>query len=288
VTDVHLVICSTLGAPDPDTPRVQEALVARGVDARAVDWRDASVQWGSAPLTIVRSPWDYVDHLDEFRAWVEHVDAVSTLWNPAATIQWNVHKSYLLELDAAGAPIVPTVLVPQGVAAHLDGVLDAQGWNAAVVKPAVSVGAIGAGRFDVGDPAAQAHFDGIVARGDVLVQEYQPSVEVDGEMSVVWIDGEVTHAVRKTPKAGDYRVHAEYGGRAEIEAPTDGLADLARRVVALAPTPLLYARVDAVRARDGWALMELEVVEPFLWLDGRPDLVDRFVDAVIARLGLAA
>lgn len=288
MTDVHLVTCATLNAPDPDTPLVHDALAARGVDVRTVDWRDPAVEWGSARATIVRSPWDYIDHLDDFRAWTELASSESALWNPARTIQWNVHKAYLLELHAAGAPIVPTVLLAEGTGAHFDGMLDAQGWNAAVVKPAVSVGAIGAGRYDVGDPAAQAHLDDLVTRGDVLVQEYLPSVEDRGELSIMCIDGEITHAVRKRPAAGDYRVHPQYGGTAEFETPSASLVELAHRVVSLAPTDVLYARLDLVEGRDGYAVMELEMVEPRLWLDAAPGLVDRFVDAVIARLDLAA
>ena len=93
---------------------------------------------------MLRSPWDYVERLDEFLAWAEHVATVSALWNPIALIRWNTHKAYLLELAAAGAPVVPTVLLLQGSAAALDGIADAQGWNSVVVKPAVAVGGHGA------------------------------------------------------------------------------------------------------------------------------------------------
>jgi glutathione synthase/RimK-type ligase-like ATP-grasp enzyme len=236
---------------------------------------------------VVRSPWDYIDHLDEFRAWIDRVAAAGTLWNPPPVLHWNLHKQYLLELQAAGAPIVPTVLLPRAAAASFDGLLDAQGWNAAVVKPAVSVGAIGAGRFDVGDAAGQAHLDGLLGSGDVLVQQYVPSVEHDGEVSVVLLDGEVTHAVRKRPAPGDYRIHPQYGGTATPIELTAGLVALTERLVRHAPGPVLYARADLVDVGETYAVMELEVVEPRLWLDG-PGLVERFADAVLRRLDVAA
>ena len=123
-------------------------------------------------VTVLRSPWDYVDRLDEFLAWVDHAARATALWNPPALVRWNTHKAYLLELASLGAPVVPTVLLPQGSAAALAGIADAQGWNAVVVKPAVAVGAGGAGRFDVGDRAGQAHLDTLLVDGDVLVQPY--------------------------------------------------------------------------------------------------------------------
>jgi len=286
VTDVHLVT-GAWPVPDTETPRVLEALRARDLDAEIVDWRDASVDWAAARVTIVRSPWNYVAHLDEFVGWVDRVDAVSALWNPAAVVKWNLHKSYLLELQAAGAPIVPTVLLTRSSAASFDAVLDAQGWTAAVVKPAVSVGAIGAGRFVSGDPDAQSHLDAALVDGDVLVQQYAASVEDSGEVSVVVIDGRVTHAVRKWPALGDYRIHPQYGGTSEIVNPGAALVDLTDRLLATLPGPVLYARVDVVDIAGSWHLMELEVVEPRLWLEAGADVVEAFADAIARRVAVA-
>ena len=137
-------------------------------------------------------------------------------------------------------PVVPTVVLLGGSAASLDGICDAQGWNAVVVKPAVASGAKGARRADVGDAGAQAHLDDLLARGDVLVQQFVPAIEHEGEWSVVLVDGRVGHALRKRPAAGDYRVQEEWGGtrgarRAEREprrARDAGVRDPARaRVV---------------------------------------------------------
>ena len=107
------------------------------------DWRDGSVDWADAAVTVLRSPWDYVDAVDEFVAWVRATGAATALWNPPALVAWNVHKSYVLELADTGAPIVPTVLLLRGSAAALDGISDAQGWNTVVVKPAIGIGALG-------------------------------------------------------------------------------------------------------------------------------------------------
>ncbi len=262
--------CATLPAPDPDTPRLVDALRARDVDVAVDDWRDAAVDWSDAPFTMLRSPWDYVDRLDEFLGWAEHVATVSALWNPIALIRWNTHKAYLLELAAAGAPVVPTVLLLEGSAAALDGIADAQGWNSVVVKPAVAVGGHGAGRFDVADPAGQLHLDALLPRGDVLVQQYAPAVTETGEYSVVLVGGVVTHAIRKRPKPGDFRIHERYGGALEPMTPPVALTELAERVVGTLPAPALYARVDVVELAGRLHVLEVEVTEPRLYLELAP------------------
>jgi glutathione synthase/RimK-type ligase-like ATP-grasp enzyme len=277
---VRLVTTAHLPVPDGDTPLLAAALTHRGLTLDVVDWHDETVDWSNAALTIVRSPWDYVDHLDEFLAWAAHVDAVSTLWNPLALLQWNTHKAYLLDVYERGAPIVPTVVLLGGSAASLAGICDAQGWNAVVVKPAVSSGARGARRSEVGDPEAQVHLDALLAQGDVLVQQFVPTIGDEGEWSVVLVNGQVAHALRKRPASGDYRVQEEWGGTAELVEPSESLAELARRVSSVLPTPALYARVDIVTVAGQWHLMEIEVTEPYLWLELAPRTTETLADAI--------
>jgi len=284
--DVRLVTTAPLPADDPDTPRLASALRAAGVEVDLADWHDATVDWSTARVTVLRSPWDYVDRLDEFLQWATHVATVSALWNPIALVRWNTHKSYLLDLMTRGAPVVPTVVLTRGGAAALDGIADAQGWNTVVVKPAVGVGARGAGRFAIGDEAGQRHLDELLAVGDVLVQPYAASVESVGELSIVLAEGRVTHGVRKRPAAGEYRIHEEYGGQLEASALTPGVIELAERVWSVLPAPALYARVDLLELSGGWHVLEVEVTEPRLFLEfGPADATEQLVKAVMARLG---
>ena len=219
-------------------------------------------------MTVIRSPWDYVDHLDEFLAWAERVSEVSELWNPLALVRWNTHKAYLLDLHERGAPVVPTVVLLGGSAASLDGICDAQGWNSVVVKPAVASGGKGARRAEVGDAGAQAHLDDLLAQGDVLVQQYVPAIEHEGEWSVVLVDGRVGHVLRKRPADGDYRVQEEWGGRTERVEPSAGLSRSSRRACArCCRRRRLYARIDIVSiggpvARDGGRGDRAELVAP--------------------------
>src|SRR5258708_2245852 len=227
-----------------------------GARVEVADWRDSTVDWSNAAVTMLRSPWDYVYHLREFLGWAERVSTVSELWNPFELVRWNTHKSYLLELHARGAPIVPTVVLVAGSAASLDAICDAQGWNAVVVKPAIASGGDGARRGEVGDPTLQAHLDALLAAGEVLVQPYVPAVERDGEISVVLFDGRFSHALRKRPAPGDYRVQEHHGGTTELVDPNPGLIELAERVCGVLPTPTLYARIDLVSLGDQWHLIE--------------------------------
>jgi glutathione synthase/RimK-type ligase-like ATP-grasp enzyme len=278
------VTCAALPAPDPDTPLLAAALRDAGYAVDVRDWRDPAVDWADARMTVLRSPWDYIDHLDAFLDWAAHVDSVSALWNPLALVRWNTHKAYLLDLHARGAPIVPTVVLLGGSAASLDGLCDAQGWNAAVVKPAVASGGKGAYRADVGDADAQRHLDELLETGDVVVQQYVPAIEDEGEWSVVLVDGVVAHGLRKRPAPGDYRVHEEWGGRTELVEPSAGLAELATRVCAILSAPALYARIDIVSIGGSWHVMEVEATEPSLWLDHAPGTTRLLADAIGARL----
>ncbi len=238
--DVRLVTCAQLPGEDPDTPLLTAALRDAGATVELAGWRDPAIDWSAARLTVLRSPWDYVDAIDNFRAWILETGAVTQLWNPPALVEWNVHKSYLLDLATRGAPVVPTVVLLYDTAASLDGICDARGWNTVVVKPAVGIGGHGAGRFDVGDPNAQEHLDALLVRGDALVQPFMPSVGTEGEISVVLFDGVPSHAVRKAPDAGDYRVQEEWGGRTEAVDATGAATELAVRVCSVLPEPPLY------------------------------------------------
>jgi glutathione synthase/RimK-type ligase-like ATP-grasp enzyme len=285
LTDIRLVTAAVLPDPDRDLDRVADGLAARGVEVDVAYWHDAAIDWSDAPLTVLRSPWDYVDRLDEFLAWVERIGALTALWNPPSLVRWNTHKAYLLELSSLGAPVVPTVLLAQDGAASLDGIADAQGWNAVVVKPAVGVGAVGAGRFEVGDGAGQRHLDRLLQSGDVLVQPYASAIERDGEISIVTFDGRASHAVRKTPAAGEFRIHEQYGGALTAIGLGDAPVALAERVVASLPTATLYARVDLVPMAGLWHVVEVEATEPRLYLEHAPTAAtETLVVAIITRL----
>lgn len=281
-----------------DAPLVV-ALERRGVRVHRPVWHDPAVAWDRFDLALVRTTWDYHHRREAFVAWAAAAGDATRLWNPPDALRWNTHKSYLLELEERGAPVVPTAWLGRGDRIELGALLTARDWSVAVVKPAVGASAEGLLRVDadlspeaagaggaVGLAAAQRHLDDLLVAGDVLVQPYLDAVESQGELSVVVVDGTVTHAVRKRPADDDFRVQEEYGGQATVETPDAEVAALARWVVEATGAPLLVARVDLLQDAVGtWQLAELELTEPDLFLAAAPAAADHLADAIVARAG---
>ena len=278
--DVALASCTTLPEPDPDEAPLLDALRERGVRAEVLAWDDPSARFSRARLTVLRATWNYHCAPAAFTRWVSQVATETALVNAPEVVLWNMHKRYLLELSERGVPVLPTELVPMGSATSLSELCAARGLAELVIKPAVSAGSRQTRRFRAGElAAAQAHLESITAAEDALVQPYVAEVERRGERSLVWIDGEITHALRKAPR---------FDGQGEgITAAPDISAaerDLAQRAVEAVGKPLFYARVDMVTASSGPVLMELELIEPSLYFEASPRALARFADGVLARL----
>jgi glutathione synthase/RimK-type ligase-like ATP-grasp enzyme len=265
--------------------RLAAALRGRGARVHAPRWNDGEVDWESFDVAVVRTTWDYVDDRDAFVAWAAATADRTALWNPADVLRWNTHKSYLLELEDRGAPVVPTAWLAQGDRLDLTELLASRGWSRAVVKPAVAAGSEGLARVDATQAAAgQRHLDALLATGDAMVQPYLSSVETRGELSVIVVDGEVSHAVRKRPTAGEFRIQEEFGGRYVAETLDRDAAELAAWLVDAAGTELLLARVDLLEDEVGaLQLAELEATEPDLYLDAAPGAAARVADAILRR-----
>lgn len=257
----------------PEHERLTEALARRGVTAETVAWSEPSVDWGRFALCLLRSPWDYHLRCDEFLDWVARVPR---LLNPPEVVRWNAHKGYLRDLAARGAPVIPTQWLSRGAPPVLPTT-----WAEAVVKPAVSAGAINTVRFRRAAPQqAQAALERILATGDAMVQPYLRSVESEAERSLVFFDGTFSHAMRRLPvlELGAHRAE-------RMTASAEDLA-VARQVLAAADRDLLYARVDLARDDAGaLRLMELELIEPRLFFDSVPEAADRLAEALVRRLG---
>ena len=268
--------------PDDEMPLLVSALEARGVRSHVVAWSEP-FGWSSVPLVVVRSPWDYVGQLDAFLSWAEEVARATMLVNPMPVLAWNSHKSYLKDLARRGVPTVPTSVVPRTASAEARGSELAGHRGEVVIKPAVSVGAIGAFRGPALSAAAGEHLAGLTARGDALVQPFQPAVLEEGEISLVYLGGSFSHAVRKVPAGGDYRVQVRYGGTVRSHQPTGRQRQVAEAALAAAPGTVSYARVDMV-GEHGPLVMELELIEPELFLRFEPSAAPRLADHLVGLL----
>jgi glutathione synthase/RimK-type ligase-like ATP-grasp enzyme len=262
------------------------ALDARGITFDRPLWTDPSVVWSDYDLAVVRTPWDYTEDRDGFVEWAERTASQVVLENPADVLRWNTHKSYLIELEERGVPIVPTAWLGQGASIDLAALCTTRGWGEVVVKPTVAAGSDGLLRVAAGDthrPAVQAHVDALLAKGDAMVQPFRSRIS-EGELSLVAIEGTVTHAVRKMPAEGDYRVQGRFGGNYAPEVMSAEAVALAEWIVGSVGTPLLFARVDLVLADDGTLeLGELEATEPDLYLEHSEQGTEALVDAIVRR-----
>jgi glutathione synthase/RimK-type ligase-like ATP-grasp enzyme len=252
---VAVATCDWLPELDPDDAPLRTAL---GEDAEPAVWSDPDVDWSAYDVVLIRSIWDYFERHDEFLAWLDRVPVPT--WNPIDTLRWNSEKTYLRELEAAGVRTIPTAWegeVP---------------WDDAILKPVVAGGSLGLRRAEKGEPIEPGF----------MAQPFIPDVVSAGELSLVFFEGEFSHAVRKIPAEGDIRVQPQHGGRVKAANPTADELVTAERVLAAAGRDLLYARVDFV---GDTMLIELEAIEPRFFFSCAPDGAERrLVDALRARV----
>ncbi|KAA3635141.1 MAG: hypothetical protein DWQ02_10290 [Bacteroidetes bacterium] len=280
MTDVLLITASNLPIEEPETGKLLETLKGLGLSGKIVAWDDKTINWQDCKLVVIRTPWDYVEKYPEFRRWLELTGTKTKVWNPVKTILWNIHKSYLLELQEQGVPIVPTKLVSAGSEKKLSELLPEDFGNEIVIKPAISISAKGTGRFMKDAPEAEAHFNHLIAARDVLIQPFLPEIQQKGEVSMMYFHGKYSHAIRKIAKKGDFRVQNNFGGTVEVHIPTAEEKEVAEKIFKVLREPPPYARVDLLSTSKGPLLMELELIEPDLFLSYDPGAFMRFAEEI--------
>lgn len=247
---------------------------AHGLELTPRPWNDGP---GDAAATLAFFAWGYHHDIAAWEAMLTNWRVDRPLFNPPGMIAWNTRKTYLNELTAAGLPIVPS----RFGAANADTVAAAFAafdCPELVVKPQVSAGAWLTQRLRPGDPVEPI--------ADAILQPFLPAVGDEGELSFLFIGGCFSHAVRKVAAAGDFRIQPQFGGSFSAFAPEPADLALAQRVIAALPGEPLYARVDLIRLPDGTrALMEVEVIEPDLYVDQNPAVPALLADALLARIG---
>lgn len=284
---LRIASCLTLPEPDPDEEPLSRALREAGVEFAVAGWDDPSVDWDAPAPTLLRTTWNYPLAPATFEAWLARVAAAGPLWNPLEVVRGNLHKRYLLELAARGVATVPTLLVERGQRVELAHCLRHFGCSEVVAKPAIGAGSLDTERFRLEQPDAAdrfaSHLARVTERVEALVQPFVASVQDYGERSMVWLDGELSHAIRKSPRFS--------GDDERIDGPMP-IADDERALAQAALGPLadqlLYARVDMARDGRGQPMvMELEMIEPSLFFARRPGSAARLVSGLLRRLGAA-
>ena len=296
---VALATAAAAGGLDEDMLPLLAALAARDLVACEAVWDDPAVDWGRFDAVVVRSTWDYFARRDEFLGWARRVAAATRLHNPAAVLEWTTDKRYLVDLDRAGVPVVPTVFLEPGEGGLL-GKLGDLAEQDLIVKPAISAGSNDTARHCRGErAAAAAHVGRLLAAGrPAMLQPYQAAVDEQGETALVFFDGQFSHAIRKgaifardpggPDMVGGLFAREEIAPRqpsaAERRVADATLAALRTRLPGVRQ-PLLYARVDLVPLQDGTpAVLELELCEPSVFLDHSLGSAERFAAAIVHRL----
>ena len=233
-----------------------EALSERGADFERPDWEDEGVDWASFDVVVVRTTWTYHRARERFLSWAEGVAAVTALHNSKEVLTWNSEKSYLKDLEVAGVPVAPTEWFERGETVDLAGVMAEHGWTSGFIKPLVGAVASDTHRLRGSSDSVREAGEFLNARlqeQSMMLQPYLSRVETEGEVSVMLIQGEPTHAVRKLAVAGDYRVQDEHGGTDHLIETDPSLVALSKRALSVAPgeEPPLYARVDFLFDDEG-------------------------------------
>jgi glutathione synthase/RimK-type ligase-like ATP-grasp enzyme len=279
---IAIATCTGYDDLKVDDELLRGAFAERGAEARSVVWDGDDPGWEEFDLCLVRSTWDYHDAYPEFLAWSRRVGAATALRNPAGLIAWNSEKTYLRELADAGVPTVPTVWVGRDSEPEAEAILAGRGWEEAVIKPTVDLGAKNLHRVRAGDGEAQPALEAVLARGEAILQPFLPSLESQGELSLIYINGDLSHAVRKRPATGDFRVQSIWGGTMEPTEPGPREREIGALALSRLDETPLYARVDLVSDPSGNpCLIELELIEPNLYLSTHPTAAEHLANGVM-------
>jgi hypothetical protein len=284
--------CAFLTMTDPrgyviDDERAYEPLRALGWSVEAVPWSRPGVAWDAYDLVVIRSTWDYYRDLEGFLGVLAEIERRGVLLeNELPLVRWNLRKTYLRDLAARGVTTVPTVWRQRLARGELADVFDEVASDEVVIKPVVGANAEGAFRLDRQALVTRAgEVEAYYAGRALLAQPLARAVLDEGEYSLFYFNGEHSHTILKTPQSGDFRVQEEHGGDIRAVAADAGLSAAGRAALAALDRAPLYLRADFVRANDGGSywLMELELVEPSLYLRMDPEAPGRFARALDAR-----
>ncbi|WP_349898407.1 ATP-grasp domain-containing protein [Parafrigoribacterium soli] len=286
-----------VGQDDRDLEPLRAALRSHGIDVHVPSWRDTDVDWSSFDLAIMRSPWDYAEHPQQFLDWLDRASAATRLLNLPEVIRWNLDKRYLAELEGRGVRVVDSQFCTS--ADEVAGALSAVDSPRVVVKPTVSAGSRNTGLFERDDPRAAELARHIIGIGKTaMVQPAVESVSTVGERALVYFDGMFSHALVKGPilDVGGNLLGGVYTESIEPAQATPAERQLAdgamaaissiflERGIAADDAVPLYARLDLVETDDGPALLEAELFEPAYFVHTAPASEARFAAAVLARL----
>lgn len=274
------------GVSEEENARLHQFLTQKGLQVTLEVWDDPAVDWGKYELVLLKSPWDYFDKIDTFYTWLSKLEELQVrVLNPISIVRWNADKRYLVELQEKGERVVPTLWLEQGSKLDVATVFERLQSDKIIVKPAVSGGAKNTFALSPQEAEAQAEsINSLLQQESFLAQPFIPEIQTKGEWSFLFFNGEYSHAVLKTAKAGDFRVQHFFGGTIHTPEPPAHLLEAAHNLVDKYAQGCLYARVDGIERAGELVLMELELIEPFLFMATSEGAIERYYDALAAQL----
>lgn len=262
-------------------------LKKKGLDISREVWNDPLVNWGDYDFAILKSPWDYFDQISEFYTWLNRLEDLELpLLNPSEVVKWNSDKHYLREIAASGLLVTPTIYFEKGEKPDLSECFDTLGAQTIIVKPCISGGSkntIKVNPENLSLLTPQIH--GYLAEEAYMVQPFLAEIESKGEWSFLFFDGKFSHSLLKKAKPGDFRVQHYLGGSIHNEPAPAHLMQAAQKYASQFAKDCLYARVDGVEVKGEFMLMELELIEPFLFLFTNEDSYQNYYQALCAVMG---
>jgi glutathione synthase/RimK-type ligase-like ATP-grasp enzyme len=274
---IALATCASLPHLDPSDQGLIPAFAEKNILAKPVVWDDQTVDWFAFDAIIIRNTWDYYLKGESFIKWVEklNIDQVLVL-NDCEILLDNVHKFYLRSFENKGIPIIPTLFIDKNAKVGFESIP----WDKFVVKPAISAGSY-LTQIHEKSKFTQNSFVVFPESKDWLIQPFLPEIQINGELSLIFINRTFSHAVQKKPVDGDFRVQKQYGGIYESFSPSQSLMTVAQKIINSVEGNLLFARVDGIMLNETFHLMELEMIEPDLYMHFEPKSYANFVEASI-------
>jgi glutathione synthase/RimK-type ligase-like ATP-grasp enzyme len=280
-----LLTCKRLSQLTEADQKIQAMLMQRGIQADALVWDDAEIEWENYDLLIFRNTWDYYEKETEFRLWLDHIEKmkIPTL-NSIDVVKKNIHKFYLRDLENKGVKIIPTVFIDKASAFSLIELMPAH-WAKAVIKPAFSAASYLTEVVTKENIVElNERYKVIGLEKDLLFQQFMPEVQYLGETSLLFFNRKFSHAVCKFPKKGDFRVQSQFGGNYVPTKVPDSIMQQVDQVLTAIEGDLLFARVDGIIIEDEFYLMEVELIEPDLYLDHYKEAFNTFVNAILQKI----
>lgn len=271
---------------EEENSKLFDLLKEKGLNISLEIWDDPAVDWAKYDLVLLKSPWDYFDKIDAFYTWLNHLEKLQVrVLNPINTVRWNTDKKYLIGMQEQGVKVVPTVWLAQNSQLNVEEVFATLKSDKLIIKPAVSGGAKNTFALTRREAESEAaSINRLLQHESFLAQPFVPEVQEKGEWSFLFFNGQHSHTVLKTAKPGDFRVQHFFGGTVHTPEPPAALLEAAHNIVDKYAENCLYARVDGVEQNGELVLMELELIEPFLFMATSEGAFERYYEALLEQL----